>query len=119
MADCGGDNPAAKHVAARVASADPKPDKVIHLGDIYYGGIKAECEAFLRNWPLQGDPENPGASIPSGTSFALNGNHEMYSGAHHTLGPYSSVSDRTNHSSAWKANTGGLSDLTLLTSMAD
>ena len=80
LADWGGDNPAAKHIAFVAGNADPKPKMVIHLGDIYYGGIKAECEAFLRNWPLQGDPKNPGSTIPPGSSFALNGNHEMYSG---------------------------------------
>jgi len=80
LADWGGDNPAAKRVAATVANANPKPTTVIHLGDIYYGGIKAECKAFLHNWPLQVDVEHPGSAIPPGSSFALNGNHEMYSG---------------------------------------
>ena len=46
LADWGGDNPAAKRVAATAANADPKPKTVIHLGDIYYGGIKAECEGL-------------------------------------------------------------------------
>lgn len=78
LADWGGDNLAAKNVAASAAKSNPK--LVVHLGDIYYGGIKLECEAFLRNWPLQGDPMNPGAFIPSGSSLALNGNHEMFSG---------------------------------------
>ena len=80
LADWGGDNPAARQVATTAANADPKPRTVIHLGDIYYGGIKAECEAFLRNWPLQIDPAENGVSKPQGTSLALNGNHEMYSG---------------------------------------
>lgn len=73
LADWGGDNPAAKRVAKTVAFVEPKSSVVIHLGDIYYGGIEEECKAFLRNWPVQGD-------IPKGASFALNGNHEMYSG---------------------------------------
>lgn len=78
MADWGGDNPAAKNVAEIVRRAQPKI--AIHLGDIYYGGVREECEAFLRNWPLQSDLEHSGNRIPTGSSFALNGNHEMYSG---------------------------------------
>ena len=78
LADWGGDNPAAKNVAAIVQKANPR--MAIHLGDIYYGGVKEECEAFLRNWPLQGDQAHPGRSIPPSSSLALNGNHEMYSG---------------------------------------
>ena len=78
LADWGGDNPAAKNVAAIVRRAQPKI--AIHLGDIYYGGVADECAAFLRNWPLQSDPARPGMAIPIGSSLALNGNHEMYSG---------------------------------------
>ncbi len=48
---------------------------VIHLGDIYYSGTEAECNTFLRNWPLK----NPDGTPVKGKSFALNGNHEMYS----------------------------------------
>lgn len=50
-------------------------DYVIHLGDIYYAGAKGECEDFVKNWPLRGDDGQP----LIGRSFALNGNHEMYS----------------------------------------
>jgi len=78
LADWGGDNPAAKNVAAIVRRVQPKI--AIHLGDIYYGGVKDECLAFLRNWPLQTDPSHPGKEVPRGSSFAMNGNHEMYSG---------------------------------------
>lgn len=78
LADWGGDNPAAKNIAAIVHRQEPKV--AIHLGDIYYGGVQDECEAFLRNWPLQADPAHPGRRIPPGSSLALNGNHEMYSG---------------------------------------
>ncbi len=38
LADWGGDNPAAKDVAEIVRRAQPKI--AIHLGDIYYGGVK-------------------------------------------------------------------------------
>lgn len=78
LSDWGGDNPAAKRIADIVRRAQPQ--LAIHLGDIYYGGVKAECEAFLRNWPLQIDPSHPGRGIPPKTSLALNGNHEMYTG---------------------------------------
>lgn len=50
-------------------------DYVIHLGDIYFSGTSAECQEFLRRWPLKG----PNGQIIKGKSFALNGNHEMYS----------------------------------------
>ena len=47
------------------------PDIVIHLGDIYYAGSVAECDAFYQNvrktFPLQ-------------PVFSLCGNHDMYSG---------------------------------------
>jgi hypothetical protein len=51
------------------------PVYFIHLGDIYYSGTRSECQTFLKNWPLR----DAGGPI-KGRSFALNGNHEMYSG---------------------------------------
>ncbi len=78
LADWGGDNPAAKRIAEIVERS--KPSLAVHLGDIYYGGVKEECEAFLRNWPLQVDPAHRGNGIPPLSSLALNGNHEMYTG---------------------------------------
>jgi hypothetical protein len=74
LADWGGDNPAARNVASVVKQSDP--NIAIHLGDIYYGGVKEECEAFLGNWPARMD----GNGLPRNANFALNGNHEMYSG---------------------------------------
>jgi hypothetical protein len=74
LADWGGDNPAARRVAQRVAEANPAI--AIHLGDIYYGGVKEECDAFLHNWPSRRD----GGVLRQNANFALNGNHEMYSG---------------------------------------
>lgn len=51
-----------------------KPDYAIHLGDVYYAGTTPEeTSKLLAYWP-QG----------SLASFALNSNHEMYSGG----GPY-------------------------------
>jgi hypothetical protein len=78
LADWGGDNPAARHVASVVQKN--KPTLAVHLGDIYYGGIAAECETFLQLWPFQTNTRNPLIGIPIRTSLALNGNHEMYSG---------------------------------------
>jgi hypothetical protein len=78
LADWGGDNPAAKHIASVVQKH--KPDIAIHLGDIYYGGVESECRTFLQLWPLQTNSRHPELGVPPGSSLALNGNHEMYSG---------------------------------------
>jgi len=78
LADWGGDNPAAKNIAQ--VAKNQKPNIAIHLGDIYYGGVKSECESFLRLWPFQTTPQNPETGVAAKTSYALNGNHEMYSG---------------------------------------
>jgi len=67
VSDWGADNDPAIHVRDQIAAL--KPDYVIHLGDIYYAGQDNEAESFLGHWPF-----------PSHASFALNGNHEMYSG---------------------------------------
>lgn len=48
---------------------------VVHLGDIYYSGWEEECQTrFLDPWPVE--------KAQSGriTSWALNGNHDMYCG---------------------------------------
>ncbi len=66
-----GDSPSTK-IAKFVPSL--KPDYTIHLGDVYYAGTSGEeMSNFIRLWP-QG----------ARGSFALNSNHEMYSGG----GPY-------------------------------
>jgi hypothetical protein len=69
VSDWGASNEAAALVAAQIRKA--QPDIVIHLGDIYYAGQKNEALAMLKGWPL---------AIAAGNSFALNGNHEMFSG---------------------------------------
>jgi len=74
LADWGGDNLAAKKVADQVLKANP--EIAIHLGDIYYGGTDAECRTFVANWPVRKDGELARAN----SNFALNGNHEMYTG---------------------------------------
>jgi hypothetical protein len=78
LADWGGDNPAARNIASVVKKQ--KPNVAIHLGDIYYGGIQCECETFLKLWPLQAELPSAEVTIPPGSSYALNGNHEMFSG---------------------------------------
>jgi hypothetical protein len=75
VSDWGADNEPAQNVAAQIKAASP--DIVIHLGDIYYAGQQNETKTALKNWPLP--VPGTGATSPS-TSFALNGNHEMYSG---------------------------------------
>ncbi len=78
LADWGGDNDAAKKIAAVVRKQNP--DFAIHLGDIYYGGTKHECEIFLAMWPMRVNTDDPKSAIHAAGSWALNGNHEMYSG---------------------------------------
>ncbi len=73
--DWGANNRAAQLVSAQIRAA--QPDIVIHLGDIYYAGQENEAESALKMWPLA-DPAT--GIIPPGTSYAMNGNHEMYSG---------------------------------------
>jgi 3',5'-cyclic AMP phosphodiesterase CpdA len=68
LGDWGADNDHAQRIAALVRQLDA--DIAIHLGDIYYSGNQYECERFLQNWPLK---------VANHNSFALNGNHEMYS----------------------------------------
>jgi predicted phosphodiesterase len=73
LADWGAANIHAKRLGDLVIGRGA--DFVIHLGDIYYSGSQSECETFLHNWPLR---DGDGKPIV-GRSFALNGNHEMYS----------------------------------------
>jgi Calcineurin-like phosphoesterase len=78
LADWGGDNDAAKQIAAVVSRQNP--EIAVHLGDIYYGGTNLECEIFLGLWPLRENPNDPKSPVLKVRSLALNGNHEMYSG---------------------------------------
>lgn len=72
VGDWGGGNEAAQAVAKLITNANP--DHVIHLGDVYYAGTPKETkERFLNYWPAPTD---------AGKSFALNSNHEMYSGGY-------------------------------------
>jgi hypothetical protein len=72
VGDWGGGNQAAQAVAEQIKKL--KPDHIIHLGDVYYAGTPKEVkDRFLKYWPTPAEP---------GLSFALNSNHEMYSGGY-------------------------------------
>ena len=77
VGDWGAHNDPAKRVAEQIRAA--KPDIIVHLGDIYYAGQDDEAEDSLKLWPLA---DLATGAIPPGTSFGLNGNHEMFSGGH-------------------------------------
>jgi hypothetical protein len=75
LGDWGGWNRPAQQVAA--AAKASKADYFIHLGDVYYAGTNGgdglepyESTHFLKVWPG-----------PSGVSFDLNSNHDMYAHA--------------------------------------
>ena len=64
----------------REAKAKGREVHVLHLGDVYYSGWKEEYEArFMPYWPVGSAGEGVG-------SWALNGNHDMYSGGHGYFG---------------------------------
>lgn len=72
VGDWGTGTPNAQAVAAQIKARNP--DHVIHLGDVYYSGTKDEIEKrFLSIWR--------NLQIPA-QFWALNSNHEMYSGGH-------------------------------------
>jgi hypothetical protein len=68
----------AKHVAT--AKHEGREVHVLHLGDVYYSGWKEEYRSrFLPYWPVRSADEDV-------ASWALNGNHDMYSGGHGYFG---------------------------------
>ncbi len=68
----------AKHVDA--AKKEGREVHVLHVGDVYYSGWKEEYRSrFLPFWPVQPGDEDV-------ASWALNGNHDMYSGGHGYFG---------------------------------
>jgi len=72
VADWGTGTPNALAVADQIEAQNP--DHVIHLGDVYYSGTKDEIEnRFLSIWRNLQMPAQ---------FWALNSNHEMYSGGH-------------------------------------
>jgi Calcineurin-like phosphoesterase len=77
VADWGAHNTAEALVAAQIRATNP--DICIHLGDIYYAGQDNEAEEFLQRWPMA---DSATGKISQHSSFAMNGNHEMFSGGH-------------------------------------
>ncbi len=72
VGDWGGGNAAAQAIAEQIKKINA--NYVIHLGDVYYAGTQKEVQdRFLKYWPSPAAP---------GQSFALNSNHEMYSGGY-------------------------------------
>lgn len=70
----------AKFMAQEVseALAEGREAHVIHLGDIYYSGLKGEVHRHVLApgmWPVSSAQARAGV-----TSWSLNGNHDMYSG---------------------------------------
>jgi hypothetical protein len=70
----------AKFMAQEVseALAEGREAHVIHLGDIYYSGLKGEVRRHVLApgmWPVSAEQASAGV-----TSWSLNGNHDMYSG---------------------------------------
>ena len=70
FSDWGTGTSESRRVAAMVA--EQRPDVAIHLGDIYYSGTAAECDAHFLS-PLR-------AVMPDTRLFSLCGNHDVYSG---------------------------------------
>ncbi|MHC4973509.1 MAG: metallophosphoesterase, partial [Planctomycetota bacterium] len=68
--DWGSGTYSAYQVADRIRELEP--DYTVHLGDVYYSGTKEEFDRYFL-------PEDAWPEGKKGT-FALNGNHEMYSG---------------------------------------
>ncbi len=69
-ADWGTGTQSAENVAKQIS--DQHPDVTIHLGDVYYSGTAREYQDYFLgrdNWPTGRQ-----------ATYALNGNHEMYSG---------------------------------------
>lgn len=78
-----GDSPAA--AVMRQIVQNIRPDYIIHLGDVYYGGTPASGDPNSAHYYSPGEEKaNLLAAWPAaytGRSFTLNSNHEMYSGA--------------------------------------
>jgi len=71
-----------REMARQVAAAkdEGREVHVLHLGDVYYSGWREEYRSrFLPYWPVRSADEGVG-------SWALNGNHDMYSGGHGYFG---------------------------------
>lgn len=85
VGDWGTGDAASSSVMQQIINLIPKPDYIIHLGDVYYGGTPAPGDPNSANYySLNEEPANLVNAWPkayAGKSFTLNSNHEMYSGA--------------------------------------
>jgi hypothetical protein len=64
----------ATQMKAKIDEAKGRDVHVVHLGDVYYSGWKEEYESrFIPFWPVRERTDGV-------YSWALNGNHDMYSG---------------------------------------
>lgn len=82
VADWGTGLPRAQRVGSEMTRvleegrAEGLQQHVVHLGDVYYSGWQREYEKrLLPYWPVRASEEDV-------TSWACNGNHDMYSGGH-------------------------------------
>jgi hypothetical protein len=80
VGDWGANNSSAQAVGTAIRGelkrAGQRQVHVIHLGDVYYSGERWEAhQRFLDPWPVY-----PGDPLDRWHSWALNGNHDMYSG---------------------------------------
>lgn len=85
IGDWGAGSTSSKKLMNQLTSMNPKPDYIIHVGDVYYAGTPLatspngshyfsageEYENLINLWPQKYKEK----------SFTLNSNHEMYSGA--------------------------------------
>src|SRR4051812_38259711 len=79
ISDWGSGRTDARHVAGQAKQYldGGVPTHLVHLGDTYYSGTETEAQRnVLDEWPVE--PAQAGAI----RSWALNGNHDMYSGGH-------------------------------------
>jgi len=75
--DWGTGDDSSKQIASKIAAV--RPDHTVHLGDVYYSGTEDEERKNLVSlWPAGSSKQMP--------AFALNSNHEMYSGGHGYFG---------------------------------
>lgn len=86
VGDWGTGLPGARAVGAQMARCiaegrrEGREVHALHLGDVYYSGWREEYEArFMPFWPVASADE-------AVASWALNGNHDMYSGGHGYFG---------------------------------
>src|SRR4051794_6510370 len=80
ISDWGSGRDDAEHVATQTKpylGTDGVATHLVHLGDTYYSGTKREAQRnVLDEWPV------PPGGMDRVSSWALNGNHDMYSGGH-------------------------------------